>query len=167
MIGTDSGRYDNCETGEDANNDPDCARVAGGELAARLLGARRCPARPASTLAAGHPARLHRRRNTGCGQATSQVGPFYCPPDQGIYLDTTFFDEVLEQQLGGPYGGFVEYYVIAHEYGHHIQNLLGTMGRVRPSRGPERRRTTRAAGRLLRRHVDQAATSTEDEADRC
>ena len=74
--------------------------------------------------------------NTGCGQATSQVGPFYCPADATIYLDTTFFDDVLEQQLGGPDGGFVEPYVLAHEYGHHIQNLLGTMGQVRTQQGP-------------------------------
>ncbi len=75
--------------------------------------------------------------NTGCGQATSQVGPFYCPADQQIYLDTTFFTDVLEGQLGGQGGDFVEPYVLAHEYGHHIQNMLGTMGRVRTQQGPE------------------------------
>ncbi len=64
------------------------------------------------------------------------MGPFYCPPDQGIYLDTTFFEDVLERQLGGPSGDFVEYYVIGHEYGHHIQNLLGTMGKVKTQQGP-------------------------------
>ena len=73
---------------------------------------------------------------TGCGGATSQVGPFYCPSDQTIYLDTTFFQDVLQQQLNGPAGAFVEPYVLAHEYGHHIQNLLGTMGRVRTQQGP-------------------------------
>ena len=75
--------------------------------------------------------------DTGCGQATSQVGPFYCPADQQIYLDTTFFADVLEGQLGGQGGDFVEPYVLAHEYGHHIQNLLGTMGQVRTQKGPE------------------------------
>jgi predicted metalloprotease len=75
--------------------------------------------------------------STGCGEATSQVGPFYCPPDQGIYLDTTFFQDVLEGQLGGQGGDFVEPYVLAHEYGHHIQNLMGTMGKVRTQKGPE------------------------------
>jgi predicted metalloprotease len=74
--------------------------------------------------------------NTQCGQATSQVGPFYCPPDQTIYLDTSFFEQVLQGALGGPSGAFVEPYVIGHEYGHHIQNLLGTMGRVRTQQGP-------------------------------
>ncbi len=74
--------------------------------------------------------------NTACGQATSAVGPFYCPPDQRIYLDTTFFVDVLQQQLNGPSGDFVEPYVIGHEYGHHIQNLLGTMSRVKTQQGP-------------------------------
>ena len=73
---------------------------------------------------------------TGCGDATADVGPFYCPTDQTIYLDTTFFDDVLEEQLDGPGGDFVEPYVIAHEYGHHIQNLLGTMGQVKTQQGP-------------------------------
>jgi predicted metalloprotease len=68
---------------------------------------------------------------TGCGQATSQVGPFYCPPDQTIYLDTSFFEQVLQGQLGGPNGAFVEPYVIGHEYGHHIQNLLGINEQMR------------------------------------
>ena len=75
--------------------------------------------------------------DTQCGSATSAVGPFYCPPDQGIYLDTTFFADVLEGQLGGQGGDFVEPYVIGHEYGHHIQNLMGTMGKVRTQQGPE------------------------------
>jgi predicted metalloprotease len=72
---------------------------------------------------------------TGCGNATSDVGPFYCPPDQHVYLDTTFFKDMLERQLGGKATDFTEAYVLAHEYGHHIQNLLGTMGRVRTQQG--------------------------------
>jgi predicted metalloprotease len=63
---------------------------------------------------------------TGCGLAPSAVGPFYCPNDRTVYLDPTFFDE-LERKLGGSKGEFSQAYVIAHEVGHHVQNLLGYM----------------------------------------
>lgn len=65
---------------------------------------------------------------SGCGAAQSAMGPFYCPRDQGIYLDTSFFDELANRF--GAKGDFAQDYVIAHEFGHHIQNLLGTSDRV-------------------------------------
>jgi predicted metalloprotease len=61
---------------------------------------------------------------TACGNAPSAVGPFYCPADKVVYLDPTFFDE-LQQKLGGSKAEFSQAYVIAHEVGHHVQNLLG------------------------------------------
>ncbi|HJZ53660.1 MAG TPA: neutral zinc metallopeptidase [Gemmataceae bacterium] len=61
---------------------------------------------------------------TGCGTAPSAVGPFYCPADRTVYLDPTFFAE-LEEKLGGSKAEFSQGYVIAHEVGHHVQNLLG------------------------------------------
>lgn len=61
---------------------------------------------------------------TGCGNAPSAVGPFYCPRDQTVYLDPTFFEE-LENKLGGSKAEFSQAYVLAHEIGHHVQNLLG------------------------------------------
>ena len=64
------------------------------------------------------------RVRTGCGVAPSAVGPFYCPADRTVYLDPTFFEE-LEQKLGGSKAEFSQAYVIAHEVGHHVQNLLG------------------------------------------
>lgn len=64
------------------------------------------------------------RVDTACGSAPSAVGPFYCPADKTVYLDPTFFDE-LERKLGGSKGEFSQSYVIAHEVGHHVQNLLG------------------------------------------
>jgi uncharacterized protein len=67
--------------------------------------------------------------NTGCGHATSDVGPFYCPADQRIYIDLSFYDE-LATRFGAP-GEFAQAYVIAHEFGHHIQTVTGTERQVR------------------------------------
>lgn len=129
----DSDRYAACETGEDANGSADCARVAVenslDDYWGDTLGSRYRPITALTTFTGSV--------DTGCGGATSDVGPFYCPVDQTIYLDTGFFDDVLERELGGPDGGFVEAYVLAHEFGHHVQDLLGTMGRVRTQQGPQ------------------------------
>ena len=67
--------------------------------------------------------------DTGCGQATSQTGPFYCPVDQLVYIDLGFM-QALEQQLIGKPTDLAEQYIIAHEYGHHVQNLLGINSQV-------------------------------------
>ncbi|AKM10468.1 KPN_02809 family neutral zinc metallopeptidase [Croceicoccus naphthovorans] len=69
------------------------------------------------------------RGQSGCGAAQSAMGPFYCPTDQGIYIDTSFYDQ-LDRQLGAG-GDFARAYVIGHEYGHHIQTLTGTSRWVR------------------------------------
>ena len=80
---------------------------------------------------------------SGCGAAQSAMGPFYCPSDRGIYLDTSFFDE-LAQRFGAR-GDFAQDYVIAHEFGHHIQNLLGTSDEVQRAQA----RSGRAEGNAM------------------
>ncbi|MGH9161367.1 MAG: KPN_02809 family neutral zinc metallopeptidase [Vicinamibacteraceae bacterium] len=66
--------------------------------------------------------------SSACGMTSSAVGPFYCPPDQQVYIDLSFYRD-LAQRFGAP-GDFAQAYVVAHEVGHHVQNLLGTAGRV-------------------------------------
>lgn len=77
---------------------------------------------------------FEQRVQTGCGAATADVGPFYCPADKKLYLDTSFF-KTLEKQLGGSASDFSQAYVVAHEVGHHVQNLLGYSKRVDAKRG--------------------------------
>lgn len=69
------------------------------------------------------------RVNTKCGSATADVGPFYCPADETVYMDLRFFEE-LHTRFGAKRGNFAVAYVIAHEVGHHVQNLLGTNAKV-------------------------------------
>ncbi|MFT4192532.1 MAG: neutral zinc metallopeptidase [Comamonas sp.] len=71
--------------------------------------------------------------STACGTGQSAMGPFYCPGDQRVYIDLSFYDQ-LKNQLGAP-GDFAQAYVIAHEVGHHVQNLLGITGKVDQMRG--------------------------------
>lgn len=137
FTGDDSARYDNCQTGQDANDDADCARVAV-ENSLTDYWSQALPDQSGKAFEPEHELETFTGAvQTGCGQATADVGPFYCPVDHNIYLDTSFFADVLQGQLQGPAGQFVEPYVLAHEYGHHIQNLLGTMGKVKTQQGPQ------------------------------
>jgi predicted metalloprotease len=112
-----------CKTGEDANTIVQCRVVATGNSVdavwEQLL---RGYTRPRVQLFSG-------QTNTACGPATSDVGPFYCPGDQTAYFDTDFFD-VLKTQFGSSGGPLAQEYVVAHEFGHHVQDLQGSLGRA-------------------------------------
>ncbi|GJF09927.1 membrane protein [Mycolicibacterium cyprinidarum] len=123
--GVDAQGFDlsKCKTGEDANNIVQCRVVATGNSVDGVWQQQmQGYTRPRVELFTG-------RVDTGCGSATSEVGPFYCPVDQTAYFDTAFFD-VLVDQFGSSGGPFAQEYVVAHEFGHHVQNLQGVLGRA-------------------------------------
>ena len=127
-----------CQTGADANENPDCARLAVVN-SIQDFWARTLPQQTGTDYQETDTVIFSGQVDTGCGAASSQVGPFYCPvrDDMQVYLDTTFFQEMLEGQLGAEGGDFAEAYVLAHEYGHHVENLLGYLGRTRTQQGPK------------------------------
>lgn len=129
---TSTGRYAECETGADANENQDCARQA---IALSLENF--WTGQFESGFQVAEINTFQGSTQTGCGAGQSAMGPFYCPVDQEIYLDPSFFEEVLEGQLEGKGGDFVEPYVLGHEYGHHIQNVTGQMKNVRTQSGPD------------------------------
>src|SRR5690349_995464 len=117
-----------CQTGQDANERIDC-RMKG---AAASLEDYWQEAAPTIGVAYASPQGFVLFTDavaTGCGNASSATGPFYCPPDQTLYVDTSFFDQ-LESQFGASGGPLAEMYVVAHEWGHHIQNLAGVLERA-------------------------------------
>jgi predicted metalloprotease len=114
---------DRCRTGADANRYVQCRVVAtGNSVDAVWQQLMRGYTRSRVRLFSG-------QADTGCGPASSDVGPFYCPVDKTAYFDTDFF-QVLKDRFGSSGGPLAQEYVVAHEFGHHVQNLLGDLGRA-------------------------------------
>lgn len=109
-----------CLTGEDANDNVDC-RMQGAATSLDIFWQTQVDgyAPPELILFSGSV-------QTGCGAASSAVGPFYCPPDQKVFIDTAFFEQ-LRSQFGASGGNLAQMYIVAHEWGHHIQNIVGAM----------------------------------------
>jgi uncharacterized protein len=130
--GPPAATLEHCQTGEDANRYEDCrilAIINSVQAYWTERGLRNYE--PARTIF------FEGGVSTACGNATSAVGPFYCPADRQVYIDLGFFDE-LQSQFGASGGDLAQAYVLAHEYGHHVQNLTGDLRRAeRGDTGPQ------------------------------
>ncbi len=118
--------FPECKTGADANERVDC-RMVGTVISVQDYWSKTYSEyEPAQTVL------FDGSTNTGCGAADSSVGPFYCPIDSTIYLDVSFFNQL--DAMGADGGSLSQMYVVAHEYGHHIQNLTGALARSQQDR---------------------------------
>jgi len=116
-----------CETGADANAKDDC------RLAAASLNLDQFWGRELDGYRAPQLIIVDESTGTACGTASNATGPFYCPPEETVYVDPTFFG-VLREQFGATAGPLAQLYVLAHEYGHHVQQITGVFDRY-PNNG--------------------------------
>lgn len=116
-----------CDTGQDANTNDQC-RLAGAEVVLNEYWEKHVDdyQPPGNVVVEG-------QTSTQCGTASNAVGPFYCPPEQTVYIDPTFF-QLMRDQFGASAGELAQLYIVGHEWGHHIQNITGTMDKY-PNNG--------------------------------
>ena len=119
-----AGSTPDCTTAQDANTREDC-RIVGdiNSIQAYWISQFKASGR---TYAISKTVFFDGSTSSGCGTATTDVGPFYCPVDKNVYIDLGFFDE-LRDRFGATAGPFAQAYVLAHEYGHHVQDQLGAL----------------------------------------
>jgi len=150
-----SASFAQCRTGADANKNDECLVIATVN-SVQAYWAQTLP-QYGKRYPIANTVLYSGQTQSRCGTASNQVGPFYCPLDKLVYIDASFFQE-LATRFGAGSGQLAKEYVIAHEYGHHVQDVLGLLGQAqRDPQGPESGSVApRADGRLPRGHLGQA-----------
>jgi predicted metalloprotease len=134
--GGDTAGQNTCQSGADANKSEACA-IDLFTNSVQDYWTKASPREVDGQYAPSKTIRFQGSTSSDCGPAGAEMGPFYCPNDRQVYLDSTFFKDMLEGQLGAKGGPFAIGYVIAHEYGHHIEDQLGVLGKIRTQQGPK------------------------------
>ena len=128
--------FNQCKTGADANRDVTC-RIIGTVNSVQAYWNEALPADQRRQYRAAKTVIFSGVTQSACGTASSQTGPFYCPADERVYIDASFFN-TLTQRFGADDGALAQEYVVAHEYGHHIENILGVLGQAQDGQtGPQ------------------------------